>query len=79
VVIFDADLGYDQATLDAVHEAAADGRSQLRLLGTYLPLALAVLGLLLAVLGYLIARRGRQARDPVPAHTAEPETTRVKA
>ena len=79
VVIFDADMSYDQATLDAVHNEAAKGRSQLRLLGVYLPLALAVLGLLLAVLGYLIARRGRPAPGPEPAEAEEPETTRVQA
>ncbi|MBG0565060.1 DUF3068 domain-containing protein [Actinoplanes aureus] len=79
VVIFDADLGYNQATLDVVGEKAADGRSQLRLLGTYVPIGLVVLGLLLAVLGYLIARRGRRPYYQAPARTAEPETTRAQA
>ncbi|MDI6097398.1 DUF3068 domain-containing protein [Actinoplanes sp. NEAU-A12] len=55
VVIFDADLQYDQATLDAVRSEAARGRDQLRLLGVVVPIGLAVLGLVLIAAGLLIA------------------------
>ncbi|WP_328478072.1 DUF3068 domain-containing protein [Actinoplanes sp. NBC_00393] len=79
VVIFDADLSYDEATLAKVGEEAANGRSQLMLLGVWVPLMLAVAGLLLAVLGYLIARRDREPRQTAAQHAAEPETTRAQA
>ncbi|MEV6302347.1 DUF3068 domain-containing protein [Actinoplanes sp. NPDC051861] len=76
VVIFDADLQYDEATLDAVHDQAASGRTQLLLLGFWLPLGLALLGVLLAVAGYLIARGGRTRRTHTPSH-AESEPSPV--
>jgi hypothetical protein len=58
VVIFDADLQYDQATLDAVGKQAADGRNQLNLLGFWVPIGLAVLGLVLIAVGLLLALGG---------------------
>ncbi|MFC7528492.1 DUF3068 domain-containing protein [Actinoplanes sp. GCM10030250] len=76
VVIFDADLQYDQATLDVVGEQASNGRSQLLLLGRYLPIGLVVLGIALLVAGFLIARRNRPRRESAPAH-AKPEPTPV--
>ncbi|BEL08355.1 DUF3068 domain-containing protein [Actinoplanes sichuanensis] len=62
VVIFDADLQYDQATLDAVGKQASDGRSQLLLLGVYVPIGLAFLGLVLIAVGLLLARGGSSPR-----------------
>ncbi|GAA0447607.1 hypothetical protein Aca07nite_58490 [Actinoplanes capillaceus] len=56
VVIFDADLQYDQATLDAVGAEAEHGRDLLLMLGRYVPIGLAVLGLLLIVAGVLLSR-----------------------
>ncbi|MEU4423171.1 DUF3068 domain-containing protein [Actinoplanes sp. NPDC024001] len=80
VVIFDADMSYDQATLEAVHEEASSGRTMLLVLGVYVPIMLAVVGVLLAVLGYLLARRDRRPQRPLPAYAAEePETTRAQA
>ncbi len=76
VVIFDADLAYDQATLDTVREEAAGGRTRLLLLGRYLPLGLLVLGLGLAVAGYLLLG-GRVPRRRAPARVAEPEPSPV--
>ncbi|GIF38557.1 DUF3068 domain-containing protein [Actinoplanes xinjiangensis] len=76
VVIFDADLQYDQATLDAVGEQAANGRNQLNLLGFWVPVGLAVLGLLLILAGLLLAagratpRGGHRVADttrPLPS------------
>jgi hypothetical protein len=78
VVIFDADLQYDQATMNAVGEQAADGRYQLNLLGVYVPIGLAVLGLVLIVVGVLVSRgsgrRGghRVAEAPEPVKTPVP-------
>jgi hypothetical protein len=78
VVIFDADLQYDQATMNAVGEQAANGRNQLNLLGLYVPIGLAVLGLVLIVVGVLVSRgsgrRGghRAAEVPQPVKTPVP-------
>ncbi|GIE75151.1 hypothetical protein Aph02nite_11010 [Actinoplanes philippinensis] len=62
VVIFDADLQYDKATLDAVGKQASDGRSRLNLLGFWTPIGLAALGLVLIVLGLLLAAGGSSPR-----------------
>ncbi|MEU4619489.1 DUF3068 domain-containing protein [Actinoplanes sp. NPDC023801] len=78
VVIFDADLRYDQATMKAVGEQAANGRDQLNLLGKWVPAGLAVLGLAGIVAGLLLAsgpgRRGghRAAGVPEPVRTPVP-------
>ena len=77
VVIFDADLQYDQQTLDAIGAQAADGRNRLLLFGTYVPIALVVLGLILigaavAVSGPATPRGGHRAGE-----TATPEPTTV--
>jgi hypothetical protein len=76
VVIFEADLQYDEATLKAVHDEAAGGRTLLLVLGFYVPLGLAVLGLVLLVCGYLIARRDRARPQYAPEH-AEPKQSPV--
>ncbi len=57
VVIFDASFQYDDATADAVLDQAREGRSQLLLLGRYLPIGLLVVGVLAAVAGIVLVRR----------------------
>lgn len=69
VVIFDADLQYDQGTLDAVAAEAKAGLGQLRLLGFWVPVGLAVLGLLLIGGGLLLSRRDQPAAEPEMAET----------
>ncbi|GAA4952770.1 DUF3068 domain-containing protein [Actinoplanes utahensis] len=71
VVIFDADLQYDQRTLEAVGDQAANGRDQLRMLGMYVPIGLAVLGLVLIALGVWLSG----VPGPRGGHRA-PEVTR---
>ncbi|SDT52111.1 DUF3068 domain-containing protein [Actinoplanes derwentensis] len=71
VVIFDADLQYDQATLDAVRKEAESGLALLNLLGFWVPLGLAILGLVLVSAGVLLSR----AAGPRGGHRAD-ETTR---
>lgn len=76
VVIFDADLQYDQATLDAVRAEAANGRDQLRLLGMVVPIGLAVLGLVLIAGGLLMsASAGPRGGRRVAADAPEPLPT----
>jgi len=75
VPILDATFQYDAATLKAVHDQAADGRSQLLLLGRYLPIGLLVAGLLLAVLGVLVTRRAATAGPRDTDDVPEPEPT----
>lgn len=77
VVLFDATFQYDQATLKALHDEADHGRNLLLLLGLYVPIGLAVLGLALAVLGVLVARRPKPTKAHVAEHAAEPEPTAV--
>ncbi|GAA1637923.1 DUF3068 domain-containing protein [Actinoplanes couchii] len=71
VTIFDADLQYDQATLDAVRTEAQSGVALLTLLGLWVPSGLAVLGLVLIAAGFLLSRSPR----PRGEHRAD-ETTR---
>jgi hypothetical protein len=71
VVIFDADLTYDEPTLKAVHDQAADGRTLLILLSFWVPLGLLILGLALMIWGFLLVRR--PSRTHQPAHAADPE------
>jgi len=78
IVLLDATFEYDQATLTAVHDEAANGRSLLLLLGKYVPIGLLIVGLMFAILGILIARRAaasgaHRAHDDV----SEPEPTAV--
>jgi len=77
VVILDATFQYDQATLKAVHDQAADGRSQLLLLGRYVPIGLLVCGFVLALLGVLVTRRATTAGPHVAGDVPEPEPTAV--
>jgi hypothetical protein len=77
VVIFDATFQYDEATRAAVRDEAANGRSLLLLLGIYVPIGLAILGLILLVAGAALARRGRPSGTHMPSHAAEPEPTPV--
>ena len=77
VTILDATFTYDQATLRAVHDQAAQGRSQLLLLGRYLPIGLLVVGLVCAVLGYLVTRRAAAAGAHRADDVTEPEPTSV--
>ena len=72
VVILDATFQYDQATLKAVHDEAAGGRSLLLLLGRYLPIGLLVIGVVLGVLGVLVTRRRTPRRG---AHAADDDVT----
>ena len=62
----DAVLTYDDATVKANAEDAADGASQLRLLSTILPLGAGVLGLVLLLVGLVLLRapEGRRVRQP---------------
>ncbi|GAA2643437.1 hypothetical protein Adu01nite_82260 [Paractinoplanes durhamensis] len=66
VVLLDATFKYDQATAKAILDDARDGRSQLLLLGRYLPIGLLVLGVLLVLGGVLLLRR-RATAGPQPA------------
>ncbi|MBB2941130.1 hypothetical protein FB565_000834 [Actinoplanes lutulentus] len=75
IVIFDADLQYDEATLSAVHDEAADGRTLLILLGFWAPLGLLVLGLVLAIAGFVLVRGSK--KEHTPAHAAESEPAPV--
>lgn len=77
VVLFDASFQYDEPTKEAIRKVTADGRNLLLLLGVYLPIGLAVLGLVLLVAGILIGRRRPKADQHVAAHAAEPEPTAV--
>ncbi|MEV0895576.1 DUF3068 domain-containing protein [Actinoplanes sp. NPDC049802] len=77
VVIFDADLQYDQATLDAVGAEAEHGRDLLLLLGRYVPIGLAVLGLLLIAAGVLLSRGAAPRGGHRAADTTEPLPTPV--
>ncbi|WP_430782536.1 DUF3068 domain-containing protein [Actinoplanes sp. G11-F43] len=70
VVIFDADLQYDQATLDAVRKEAENGLSLLTMLGLWVPLGLAILGLALTAAGLLTSRTA----GPPGAHRSEEPT-----
>ncbi|WP_229074217.1 DUF3068 domain-containing protein [Actinoplanes sp. DH11] len=72
VVIFDADLTYDQATLEAVRDEAAGGRTLLILLGFWVPLGLLVLGLALTICGVLLVRSARGQQAPAPEAETEP-------
>jgi hypothetical protein len=77
VVIFDADLQYDQATLNAVGARAADGRDRMRLLGVIVPIGLAVLGLALLAGGLLVsAGAGPRARRVTEAPRPQPTPAR---
>jgi len=62
----DAVLTYDDATVKANAEDAAEGASQLRLLSTILPLGAGVLGLVLLLVGLVLLRapEGRRVRQP---------------
>jgi hypothetical protein len=77
VVLFDASFGYDEKTNAAVLAEAEHGRYLLTMLGVYVPLGLAALGLVLVVLGIVVARRRPRDEEHRPAHAAEPEPTAV--
>ncbi|HWS32983.1 MAG TPA: DUF3068 domain-containing protein [Actinoplanes sp.] len=72
VVIFDADLQYDKATLDAVRREAEDGLALLTLLGFWTPLGLAVVGMALLAAGYLLTRSAAPGDHPRPDETTRP-------
>ncbi|BAL87150.1 hypothetical protein AMIS_19300 [Actinoplanes missouriensis 431] len=73
IVIFDADLQYDQDTLAALHDQAAGGRTQLMLLGFWVPIILVLIGLALMIGGFLLTRGAPGTGRRTPAHAAEPE------
>jgi len=77
VVIFDADLQYDERTKNAVGEQAANGRNQLRLLGMYVPIVLAVLGLVLIGVAVALARPSAPRGGHRAPETTTPEPTAV--
>ncbi|WP_370457865.1 DUF3068 domain-containing protein [Actinoplanes sp. OR16] len=77
VVIFDADLQYDEATLKAVHDQAADGRALLILLGVWVPILLVIVGIALMIGGYFILRGARRPEQRTPAHAASPDPAPV--
>jgi hypothetical protein len=66
LTLIDAVLTYDDATVDRNADDAADGASQLRLLGTILPVGALVLGLVLVLAGLALLRapEGRRVRRP---------------
>ena len=72
VVLLDATFQYDAATTKAISDQASDGRSQILLLGRYLPIGLVVVGVLAVLGGLLLFRRRRPpAAAAVPAEVAE--------
>jgi len=77
VTILDASFQYDQKTLKAVGDQAKQGRSQLLLLGSYVPVGLLVVGLVCAVLGYLVTRRAAAAGAHRADEVSEPEPSSV--
>ena len=66
LTLLDAVLTYDDATVKANAEDASSGASQLRLLGTILPVGGVVLGLVLTSVGLYLLRapQGRRLRRP---------------
>jgi hypothetical protein len=66
LTLLDTTLTYDDATVTANADDAAEGAGQLRLLGTILPLGALLLGLVLLVVGLLLLRapEGRRVRRP---------------
>ena len=66
LTLLDAVLTYDDATVKANAEDASSGASQLRLLGTILPVGAVVLGLVLTSVGLYLLRapQGRRLRRP---------------
>ena len=56
LTLIDAVLTYDEATVDANADDAASGASQLRLLGTILPIAAIALGLIALAAGLVLLR-----------------------
>ena len=66
LTLLDAVLTYDDATVEANAEDAASGASQLRLLGTILPVGALLLGLAMASVGLFLLRapQGRRLRRP---------------
>jgi hypothetical protein len=66
LTLLDAVLTYDEATVKANAEDASSGASQLRLLGTVLPVAAMLLGLVLTSVGLFLLRapQGRRLRRP---------------
>ncbi|MEU4691648.1 DUF3068 domain-containing protein [Actinoplanes sp. NPDC023714] len=77
IVIFDADLQYDEPTLKAVHDQAASGRTTLILLSVWIPLLLVVIGVALMIGGYWLLRRTRGPEQKTPAHAASPDPAPV--
>jgi hypothetical protein len=77
VDLLNATFQYDPATAKTVVDQTRDGRSQLLLLGRYVPIGLVVAGILLAVLGLLITRRSTAPGAHAADHVPEPEPTPV--
>ena len=77
VPMLDATFEYDQKTLTAVHDQAQHGRFLLLLLGRYVPIGLAVVGLALLALGVLVTRRAAVGTVAVAEDVPEPEPTPV--
>ena len=66
LTLLDGVLTYDDATVKANAEDASSGASQLRLLGTILPVGAVLLGLVVAAVGLFLLRapQGRRMRRP---------------
>jgi Porin PorA len=73
-----ATFQYEPATAKTIVGQARDGRSQLLLLGRYLPIGLPVAGVLLALLGLLITRRVTASGAHVADRVSESDPTPVR-
>ncbi|SCL61688.1 Protein of unknown function [Micromonospora citrea] len=72
--LLDADFSYNDETITASAKRAEDNRQKLSIVGVYVPIGLALLGLVLAAAGLLVARRG--AASAVEArHRADADST----
>lgn len=75
--LLNADFQYEPATAKTVLDQTRHGRSELLLLGRYLPIGLLVVGGLLAVLGVLTTRRAAAVRAEAADRVPEPDPSPV--